>query len=90
VIELQKQSGGRDEENRPIEDRVQELLDQSSKGELEELIRRFPKGFPGDAALLRLADLHESAQEYFEADRELRRFLSVYPNPRSSPFARSR
>jgi ABC-type branched-subunit amino acid transport system substrate-binding protein/predicted negative regulator of RcsB-dependent stress response len=90
VIMLQKQAGGRDEENRAIEDRIQQLLDQSSKGELEELVRRFPKGFPGDAALLRLADLHESAREYFEADRELRRFLSIYPKHRAVPAVRSK
>jgi len=90
VIELQKQAGGRDEANRAIEDRIQQLLDQSSKGELEELVRRFPKGFPGDAALLRLADLHESAREYFEADRELRRFLSIYPKHRAVPAVRSK
>jgi ABC-type branched-subunit amino acid transport system substrate-binding protein/predicted negative regulator of RcsB-dependent stress response len=90
VIELQKQAGGREEENRAIEGRIQQLLDQSSKGDLEELVRRFPKGFPGDAALLRLADLHESAQEYFEADRELRRFLSIYPKHRAVPAVRSK
>jgi ABC-type branched-subunit amino acid transport system substrate-binding protein len=69
---------------------VQELLDQSSRPELEELVRRFPKGYPGDAALLKLADLYESAKEYFEADREWRRFLSIYPKHRAASKARAK
>jgi ABC-type branched-subunit amino acid transport system substrate-binding protein/predicted negative regulator of RcsB-dependent stress response len=90
VKEMLKKEWSGEEEKRAIEDRVQELLDPGSRPELEELVRQFPKGYPGDAALLRLADLYESAKEYFEAEREWRRFLSIYPKHKAASKARSR
>ncbi|MBI3995290.1 MAG: penicillin-binding protein activator [Nitrospirae bacterium] len=90
VMELLKKEGGREEEKQAIENRVGELLEQSSQPDLEELVRRFPKGYPGDAALLRLADLRESAREYFEAERDLRRFLLIYPRHKAVSRARGR
>jgi branched-chain amino acid transport system substrate-binding protein len=90
VTELLKKEWSREEEKRAIEARVQELLDQGSRPDLEELIRQFPKGYPGDSALLKLADLYESAKEYYEADREWRRFLSVYPKHRAASKVRGK
>ena len=90
VKEMLKKKWSGEEEKRAIEDRVQELLNMSSRPELEELVRQLPKGYPGDAALLRLADLYESAKEYFEAEREWRRFLSIYPKHKAASKARSK
>lgn len=90
VTELLKKEWSREEEKKAIEDRVQELLDQGSRPDLEELIRQFPKGYPGDSALLKLADLYESAKEYYEADREWRRFLSIYPKHRAASKVRGK
>ncbi len=90
VTELLKKEWSGEEEKRTIEDRVQELLDMSARPELEELVRQFPKGYPGDAALLRLADLYESTQDYFEAEREWRRFLSIYPKHRLASKVRGK
>ncbi len=90
VTELLKTEAGREEEKRAIEDRIQELLDQCSRPELEELVRQFPKGYPGDAALLKLADQYESAKESFEADREWRRFLAIYPKHRAASKVRGK
>ena len=90
VHELLKKEMSREEEKQAVENRVQELLAQSSRSELKELIRQFPKGYPGDAALLKLADLYESSKEYFEAERELRRFLFIYPKHRAVSKVRSR
>ncbi|HEY5594773.1 MAG TPA: penicillin-binding protein activator [Nitrospiria bacterium] len=90
VKEMLKKEWSREEEKQAIEDRVQELLDTGSRPELEEMVRQFPKGYPGDAALLRLADLYESSKEYFEAEREWRRFLSIYPKHKAASRARSK
>jgi len=90
VTELLKKEWSQEEEKRAIEDRVQELVGQGSRSELEELVRQFSKGFPGDAALLKLADLHETAKEYFEAEREWRRFLSIYPKHRAASKVRGK
>jgi ABC-type branched-subunit amino acid transport system substrate-binding protein/outer membrane protein assembly factor BamD (BamD/ComL family) len=90
MIELLKKESNEEAEKRAIEVRVQKLLDQSSQGELEELVHDFPKGYPGDAAMLRLADLHESGREYFEAERDLRRFLSIFPKHRAVPEVRGK
>jgi ABC-type branched-subunit amino acid transport system substrate-binding protein/outer membrane protein assembly factor BamD (BamD/ComL family) len=90
IQELLKQEESQEGEKRAVEDRVQELIDQSSRAELKELISQFSKGYPGDAALLKLADLYESSKEYFEAERELRRFLSTYPKHRAVSKVRSR
>lgn len=90
VTELLKKEWSRDDEKRTIEDRVLELLGLATRTELEELVRQFPKGYPGDAALLQLADRYESKKEYFEAEREWRRFLSTYPRHRAVSSARNR
>jgi ABC-type branched-subunit amino acid transport system substrate-binding protein/TolA-binding protein len=90
VNEMLKKETSREEDKQAVETRVQELLDQCSRPELKELIRQYPKGYPGDAALLKLADLYESSKEYFEAEREWRRFLSIYPKHRAVSKVRGR
>lgn len=90
VIELLKKKSNGEEEKRAVENRVQGLLDQCAEGDLEELVHQFPKGYPGDAAMLKLADLHESGKEYFEAERDLRRFLSIFPKHRAVPTVRGK
>ncbi|MBI3597795.1 MAG: penicillin-binding protein activator [Nitrospirae bacterium] len=90
INELLKKETSHEEEKQAVENRVQEFLDLSSRSELKELIRQFPKGYPGDAALLKLADLYESSKEYFEAERELRRFLTIYPKHRAVSKVRGR
>jgi ABC-type branched-subunit amino acid transport system substrate-binding protein len=90
VIELLKKESNGEGEKRAIDNQIQGLLDQCTQGDLDELVHQFPKGYPGDAAMLRLADLHESAREYFEAERDLRRFLSIFPKHPAAPTVRGK
>jgi len=90
VTELLKSETVGEEAKRAVEDRIQTLLDQCSRPDLEELVRQFPKGYPGDAALLKLADQYESAKEYFEAEREFRRFLVTFPKHKAVSMVRGK
>ena len=66
-------------EKRELESRIIQLVLRCRTQELNELIERYPKDFPGDKALIQLAALEESQGLFFEAERELNRFMQVFP-----------
>ncbi|HEY4485669.1 MAG TPA: penicillin-binding protein activator [Nitrospiria bacterium] len=90
ISELLKRDAAGEEERQAQERRVVEVMGGSSRTELEELVRMYPKSFPGDAALINLADRHETARNYFEADRELRRFAAAFPRHKEVSGVRDR
>ncbi len=90
IAELLKKEGGGEGGQETVEERLEGLLKESDLQELNDLVQKFPKSFPGDRALMQLAERYETAGEYFEADRELRRFLSAYPRHRDVPQVRNR
>lgn len=90
IRELLKSEMTQEAQKQAVEARVQQQIDQSSREELNALIEQFPKSYPGDAALLKLADLYEASKQYYEAERELQRFLVTYPKHRAVSAVRSR
>ena len=85
---MQWQSDPADLEN--SRKRIAVAVLQSTPDELGKLIERFDGKFPADIALLREADQEEEQGLLFEADRDLRRFLLMFPDHPERSGVRSR
>ncbi len=79
-----------EEERSGLEDRIVQMIGASRLEELAEIIRRYPKTFPGDKALLKLAELEEAQGLLFEAERDLRTFLLQFPRHPEAGLAQSK
>lgn len=63
-----------------ITERIKAVLDQGLKEKsLQELVLLYPKSFPGDYAMIKLAQLYESKGDVYRTERELKRFLYTFP-----------
>lgn len=63
-----------------FEGRIRDLVNkQASERDLRRIAERFPRGFPGDLALLRLMDLYAGSGEDHKARRAARDFLTRFP-----------
>lgn len=90
VSELTKKEWTVESEREEIQARLFELMKEATTAELNEIARKFPKGYPGDEAILVLADQYESGRRLFEAEREYRRFLSSFPKHPQTSQVRTR
>jgi FimV-like protein len=73
-----------------VTERIKGILDQGLKEKtLQELVLLYPRSFPGDYALIKLAQLYESQGDIYRAERELKRFLVVFPKHDYASQARS-
>jgi branched-chain amino acid transport system substrate-binding protein len=67
-------------ERSAITDRIGAVLDQGLKEkDLQEVVLLYPKTFPGDSAMIKLAQLYESKGDVYRTERELQRFLRAFP-----------
>jgi len=63
-----------------VTERIKGILDQGLKEKtLQELVLLYPRSFPGDYALIKLAQLYESKGDIYRTERDLKRFLTVFP-----------
>lgn len=69
------------EEVRPqMESRIRTLVNtQASEQDLRRIADRFPQGFPGDLALLRLLELYSASGDDYKVRRAARDFLARFP-----------
>ena len=70
-----------DDEARQIDDRIRILvLTKAGEAELGRIAERFPSGFPGDLAMLRLLDVYASRDDDHKVTRIAREFFKRFPN----------
>jgi branched-chain amino acid transport system substrate-binding protein len=70
-----------DDETRQIDDRIRVLvLTKAGEPELARIAERFPSGFPGDLAMLRLIDVYASRDDDHKVTRTAREFFKRFPN----------
>ena len=69
------------EQTRETENQIRELVNEKLDGPALVRVREaYPKSFPGDLASIRLINLHTAAGEDHLVERDLRLFLSRFPN----------
>ncbi|HET6370111.1 MAG TPA: tetratricopeptide repeat protein, partial [Nitrospiria bacterium] len=57
---------------------VRTIQDRLKEDDLLEIVRRYPRTFPGDEAHVRLIDLYYGREEYQKAEREIRIFSAQF------------
>jgi branched-chain amino acid transport system substrate-binding protein len=70
--------------------RIAEAIQEATPDELGSVIEQYGGKYPSDLALLRQAGLEEEQSLLFEADRDLRRFLVMFPGHPEQDKIRSR
>ena len=70
--------------------RIRVIVQGSNLRVLHELTKKYPRSFPGDMALLRLADLDEENAFLFEAERDLNQFIESFPGHSAEKDIRKR
>ena len=73
-----------------FKERIHEIVQESHPEVLRELTKRYPQRFPGDIALLRMADLDEANSLLFEAERDLNQFIEAFPDHSAEKDVRKR
>jgi len=68
-----------EENGQRIEDRIRQMLRKAGEPDLRRIAERYLHDFPGDAALLRLLELHVAAGDDFKVTRDARQFLQRFP-----------
>jgi branched-chain amino acid transport system substrate-binding protein len=58
---------------------VRTIQDRLKEDDLLEIVRRYPRAFPGDEAHVRLIELYYGREEYHKAEREIRVFSAQFP-----------
>jgi len=68
-------------ERSAITDRIGAILDQGDLKEkdLQKVVLLYPRTFPGDSAVIKLAQFYESKGDVYRTERELQRFLRAFP-----------
>jgi ABC-type branched-subunit amino acid transport system substrate-binding protein len=70
--------------------RINSILDQDLKEkDFQEIVLLYPRTFPGDSAMMKLAQMYESRGDAYRTERELDRFLRTFPKHDQASEARS-
>ena len=76
-------------ERSAITDRISAILDQDLKEkDLQKMVLLYPRTFPGDTAVIKLAQFYESKGDVYRTERELQRFLRAFPKHDQVPQVR--
>lgn len=73
IVDPEKTDLVRNDAIRIIQDKLQEA-------ELHSLIKEYNQSFPADEAIIRLAEMYGAQSDHYREERELKRFISLFPN----------
>ncbi|MHB8481719.1 MAG: penicillin-binding protein activator [Nitrospiria bacterium] len=78
-------------EQQEVRNKILALIqDKIGKKDLEALVDRYPREFPGDYAYLRLISIYETGKDTFHLERTIKRFLEIFPKHENNDVLRQK
>lgn len=90
VVEIMRKAWPKSSDRELLRQKISGTLRLATADELKNIIKMFSGIYPGDQAILELAGRFESSGERFEAEREYRRFMRLFPLHRSGSMVKSK